>query len=279
MLQRTVDGTNYFVISKFIDNAVTLKSILRANHIYEEDRDLSVISLEPHKDLPLKTKAKIEKDTILEYLKLTPDLERKMQRKDFTVGNALVEGRIALKIILYILGEIDELHNRDGNVLLKASKYHIDDVNKIITPEVIMMGIDLGLCLKLSESQEGMFEKSFNFAAKKKDSLKMGLELNGNPATNLKPTKDTCLLTFIPIYESNRIHQYLDAASEHLDREDMEFVEAAKTRFTICYLAAKCIESGLDKPENKADALRFMAELMTEQQEHQVPQANNCISL
>lgn len=257
----TDDKGNCYVVSKFIPNAVSLRELRSANYMEPKDRDESVFYLGKTDDVELRTKTNIPS----EYLKLSGDLKNKMQREGFTIADALVSGRIDLKMALYILGEKDEILNRDGNILITVKSYNVDVVNKIITPEVKPIAVDCGLCFGRTSPKEDIVNQAFKLAIREQDSHQMGLELNGLPPSNLKKIKDNFLKRLVGTYESGAINDPLTWAARHLDEATMKPVTDMQTRLMTCYLAGKCIEANLDKPEKEQEAKLFLKSVLEKQ--------------
>lgn len=270
------DIGNCYVVSKFIPNAVSLRDLRAGNYMEPKDRDESVFYLGKTGDVELRTKTNIPS----EYLKLSGDLRNKMQREGFTIADALVSGRIDLKMALYILGEKDEILNRDGNILITVKSYNIDAINKIITPEVKPVAVDCGLCFGRSSPKEDMVNKAFKLAIREKDSHQMGLELNGLPPSNLKKIKDNFLKRLVGTYESDAFNDPITWAARHLDEATMKTVADMQTRLTTCYLAGKCIEANLDKPEKEQEAKLFLKSILEKQRQatSTINQTNSGIS-
>lgn len=254
---------NCYVVSKFIPNAVSLRELRSGNYMEPKDRDESVFYLGKTDEVELRTKTNIPS----EHLKLPHNLKDKMKREGFSIADALVSGRIDLKMALYILGEKDEILNRDGNILIIVKNYNIDAVNKIITPEVKPIAVDCGLCFGRSSPKEDMVNQAFKLAIREKDSHQMGLELDGLPPSNLKKIKDNFLKRLVGIYESKAIDNHVTWAARHLSEENMKPIADMQTRLTTCYLAGKCIEANLDKPEKEQEAKLFLKNVLEKQRQ------------
>jgi hypothetical protein len=255
----------YAVASVFIPRTVSVRSVREGNGLDMEDRDDGVFYLEPSNGSSLQTRAHIERASV-ERMKLSMDLRREMNRPGYEINDAIVEGRVGLKMAMYVLGEVDEVHNRDGNVLLKAASFHVDHEKKTITPEVVPVAIDCGLCLRADSSRDRIEEKAYKLATRENDSRTMGLELSldGQYPSNVKPCKEKFLKNLVKVYESGKIDQHVNWASPYLRHDDLGAIEAMKARLDICYLAGKCIEAGLDKSEKKNEARLFLREKLAE---------------
>lgn len=251
------DKGNYFVVTKFIPNALSVRSLKERFGIPPEERDESVFSLKKVGDVPLRTTVNVPQEMYVENVKIPDDIKKMMQRDGYSVNDALLSGRIDLKLALYILGEKDEVLNRDGNTLLGVKGYDINQENKTITPEFRPIAIDCGLCFGRGKDGD-IINRAFKLAVRENDSNQMGLELDGQPPTNLKAIKDNFLLRSVKVHESGKVDELLRSALPHLGNSAVELTEAMKERVTICYLAGKCVEAGLDYSDKENQAKEFL---------------------
>ena len=252
------DGDNRYLATKFIEDSVTIRKIREMLNMLPEERDETPFYADKHDSSGMP----------IERLKFPNQLKKKVQRDGLEVRNAVIIGRIPLLIALYILGENDEVPNRDGNILISPVNFIINKETGIITPELKLITIDCGLCFQrpATKSNEKIIDQAFKLAVRDKESPKMGLELYSELLqSNLKKAKDDFLKNkIVPLYESGEVDNCVEEAIPHIDEDAKERIEDMKTRLTTCYLAGKCIKQGLNDPEKKFQATEYMKGLLEE---------------
>lgn len=247
---------NISIISKRVHPALSLKELILRNDLDPEDPKQNVFYLGEADNVTYRTK--MPKD----YLTL-PDSLKQTTKAGYQVLDPVVKGRIALKMALYILGDLDERMNKHNNVLVKWAQDEriIDEENKTITPIVELVLVDAGLCYNSATlNEEESINASIKLAAREKDSTKM-FDLNGHPPTDLKKVKDDFLSGFVITYESGILERHIEAASVHLSEKTKTLFSGIRSRAKVCYLAGLLVNSGLDELGKQEEARQYASQI------------------
>lgn len=262
------NGDDVYVTTKFINNAISLRDIRSRHGMEHQNRDETPFYLGEAGIAGLQTKMHLEPE-VKERLLLPSGMKQDMagkpknEQKPPVIHDAIVDGRVALKIALYILGENDEVHNRDGNILMLLCGYEINQDRTEYTPKVKPVAVDCGLSFQRPAPKD-LVDAAYKLAIRETDSPNMGMELPGDISrSNLRNVKNYFLTNLIPIFESGKVDSIIEEAKPFLDQDAIERVEDMKSRLTVCYLAGKCIERGLDR-KSAEEAKDFMKEVLAQ---------------
>jgi hypothetical protein len=244
------DKKTYWVASPFVPNAPSIREIKKNNEQeHGEDSEHAFFLEEGITTIHA---------NVAERFRLPASYVNLMKKPGYAVANPVVDGRINLLMALYVLGEGDDLHNRDGNILLQGKRFFVDEEKKVLNAIVTPIAIDCGLCFSVSTNREGIIDKSFKLATRDKGSVRMGLSIGDEVPNNVRECKNKFLSSVIKVYEAGAIEDHIKWAEPYLTEENMKMIDGVRVRLDTCYLAAKCVKAGLDSPEKEVQAKELM---------------------